>query len=234
MAKGKKNDATGKELESIEHALSSSEAFIEKNQKKLLIGLAIVLVAVLGYLLYMNYYLAPREKQANEIIAVGQKYYAQEKYAIVLNGDSLDFEGLVPMVKKFSMTTSGNLAAAYVGFAYYKQGEYDNAIKYLDKVSTKDEVLAYTVLGTIGDAYVQKGEVEKGIEYFLEASKTSNSMVAVTYLQKAGKAYESLAQYDKALKMYESIKAEYSNQLPGFAPIDDIDKYIEKASTLTK
>ncbi len=232
MAKNKKNETSEKELETIENVLSSSEAFIEKNQNKLLIGLGIIVVLVLGYLLYTNYYIAPKEKQAAEIISVGQKYFAQGKYEIVLTGDSVEFDGLVELTKKYGMTSSGNLAAAYAGLSYYKLGEYDNAIKFLDKTSIKDEVLAYTVFGTIGDAYVQKGETQKGIEYFLKASETNNPMVAPTYLLKAGKAYESLGRYDKALEMYELIKDQYTNQLTGFSPIEDIDKYIEKATSL--
>ncbi|HOH74672.1 MAG: tetratricopeptide repeat protein [Paludibacteraceae bacterium] len=232
MAKNKKNDATEKELEAIEHVLSSSEAFIEKHQNKLLIGLGVVVVIVLSYLAYSTYYVAPKEKQAAEIVAVGQKYFAQGNYEAVLHGDSVEFDGLIALTDKYSMTTSGNIGAAYVGLAYYKLGEYDNAIKYLNKTSIKDDVLAYTTLGTIGDAYVQKGETQKGIEYFLKAAKTDNAMVGATYLLKAGKAYESLAKYDKAIEVYQLIKTQYASQLPGFAPIEDIDKYIEKASSL--
>lgn len=234
MAKSKKPETTINELESIETVLTSSEAFIEKNQKKLLVGLGAIVLIVLSYLLYSNYYAAPREQKAAEMIAVGQTYFAQGNYETALNGDSVEFDGMLYIASKYAMTKSGNLASVYAGLCYYKLGDYDNAIKFLDKANLKDEVIAFTAMGTIGDAYVQKGDLQRGIEYFLKAAKTNNPMVAPTYLLKAGKAYEQLERYDKAVEMYERIKADYTNKLNGFSPIDDIDKYIQRANTFKK
>ena len=54
MANSKKVGETEKDLGAIENVLSTSERFVEKNQKALLIGLAVVVAVVLGYLLFQS------------------------------------------------------------------------------------------------------------------------------------------------------------------------------------
>ncbi len=231
MANSKKVGETEKDLGAIENVLSTSERFVEKNQKALLIGLAVVVAVVLGYLLFQSYYVAPREKAAEEMMSVGQRYFMQEKYKVALNGDSVEFDGFLSIIDNYKMTESANLAAAYAGICYYRLGKYDNAIKYLNQFSGDDKLVSFSVLGTIGDCYVQKGQIEKGIEYFLKAGSAESPLIAPLYLMKAGKAYESLSKYDKAIEMYKQIKEKYTNQISGFSTVEEIDKYIERAKS---
>ena len=51
-------------------------------------------------------------------------------------------------------------------------------------------------------------------------------MISPIYLKKAGIAYESLKEYDKAVKAYETIKDKYASSMEA----SDIEKYIERAS----
>lgn len=218
------------ELKAIEGALSSSEAFIEKNQKTLIIVLCSIIVIIGAWLLFQNLYLTPNEEAAEKEMALGQQYFAAQQYELALNGDSVDFSGFVALNDDYSLTKSGKLAGAYAGLIYYKLGEYDKAIEYLSDYSGSDDVLNYTVQGTIGDCYVQKGEAEKAIKYFSKAAESDNILVSPVYMVKAGLVYESLGQYDKAIELYEEVKSNFTSKQKGIPEVDDIDKYIIAAT----
>lgn len=63
-AKKTKGTKAEKNLENIGEALSSSEQFLEKNQKAVLTALLIVVVIVGAFLAYHYLYKLPREEKA--------------------------------------------------------------------------------------------------------------------------------------------------------------------------
>lgn len=230
MAKKENFQEQEQNLENFQNALSSTESFIEKNQKLLSIILGVIIVVIAAWLLIQNLYIEPREQEAAEMLSKGQELFAAENYEVALNGDSVDFDGLLYINENYGLTKSGKLAAAYIGLSYYKLGDYDSAIEYLKDYSGKDAVLKYTVAGTIGDCYVQKGDAKSAINYFLDAAKADNMLIQPVYKVKAALAYESLGEYDKALKLYNEVKADASASQRGIPEVDDIDKYITSAT----
>lgn len=228
--KKKTNVENPQELENFENAVLTSEAFIEKYQKQLMIAFVVVIALLAGWLMYRNLVQIPANQEAEALMVEGQLYFAGNQYQVAVDGDSINYIGFVAIADEYSSTPSGNLANAYAGISYYKLGDYDNAIAYLSKYNGGDEIIDYSVMGTIGDSYVQKGEVEASLSYFEKAAKSDNVMVATTYLLKLARAYEALNQNDKALATYQTIKSEYKGVLPGIADVDDVDKFIQALS----
>ena len=66
--------------------LNKSEAFIEKNWKKLAAVLGAVVVVVAGFYIY-KHILAGKEVDAQKAIASAQTAFAQQQYDQALNGD---------------------------------------------------------------------------------------------------------------------------------------------------
>ena len=227
MAASKKKVETPQELENFESAVLTSEAFIEKNQKGLLIALVAILVVVTGWLMFRNMYQLPLNAEADALMEKSQVHFEQMQYELALNGDSIESVGFVAIADEYSSTPAGNLANAYAGLAYYKVGDFDAAIEYLSKFGGADDAVAFSVVGTIGDCYVQKGETEKALSYFKQASKSGNVMVAATYALKLARAYVALDNQAEALAIYQSIKDNYKGVLPGMTDVDDVDKFIE-------
>lgn len=230
----KKTQEQDQELKAIEGALTSSEAFFEKNQKPLVITLVIIILIAAVWLLVKNLYIDPRETEAENYMSIGQKYFAQGNYQTALDGDSIEFPGFIALGEEYSLTKSANLAKVYSGLAFFKLGEYENAKDYLEQVSLSDEVLKYTVQGTIGDCYVQLGDSVAAIKYFINAAKSKNILVRPVYLVKAGLCYEAAGNYAKALEMYETVKNGKLASQSGIPEVDNIDKYIARASANVK
>jgi tetratricopeptide (TPR) repeat protein len=224
----KKETKKHDELENVEHVLTTSEAFIEKYQKQILFAVGAVVLIVLIALSFRNFYLEPREIAAENHMYKAQSYFATDSFRIALEGDDNEVIGFKEIASEYSITSSGNLATAYAGICYYKLGQYDNAVKFLSQYDGDDTYFKASVIGLIGDSYVELGETSKAISYFDKAVKLENEIITPIYLKKAGLVYESLNQPEKAEKKYIAIKEKY----PKSQEASDIDKYNSTSSKI--
>ena len=211
------------ELENVESVLSTSEAFIEKYQKQIIFAVATIVLVVLAIIAFRNFYIQPRETEAENQMSKAQAFFAVDSFKVALEGNK-DFTGFKDIASDYSITRSGTLAAAYAGICYYKLGQYEIAIKYLSQYEGKDNYFSTSVIGLIGDAYVEMGESSKALDYFEKAADRKNEILSPVYLKKAGVVYESLNKPEKALKAYNQIKDDYSKS----AEAADIEKYIAR------
>ncbi|MFN8135108.1 MAG: tetratricopeptide repeat protein [Bacteroidales bacterium] len=69
------------------------------------------------------------------------------------------------------MTKSANTAKYYAGIFYLKQGKYEDALTYLKKFDSDDEFVGPMATGSMGDAYLELGQKDKAIEYYVKASE---------------------------------------------------------------
>ena len=86
-------------------------------------------------------------------------------------------------------------------------------------------------IGATGDAYVELGDLDKGISKYIEAADyAKNSFNTPLFLMKAGELYELNGKYAEALKLYERIETSILRVLKGSA----IEKYIARVKLLIK
>ncbi|RLD56041.1 MAG: tetratricopeptide repeat protein, partial [Bacteroidetes bacterium] len=221
----KKKDNTEERIVAVEEALSSSEQFIEKNQKILTYIVGGVIVIILAFFGYNKYVMAPQEKAAEIAIFNAQYYFDQDSLDLALNGDGVN-AGFLEIIDDFGSTKGGNLAKYYAGICYFNLGEYEDAIDYLKKFSAEDQVVSSMALGAIGDSYMQLGDASKAVDFYLKAArKNVNDFVTPTFLVKAGWTYEVMGNWQNALDTYESIKKDF----PKTKEAREIDKYIARA-----
>ncbi|UCH14344.1 MAG: tetratricopeptide repeat protein [Bacteroidales bacterium] len=220
MAKKKKPSDHG--LENVENVLSKTERYIEENQKSLTIIVIVIAVIIGGYLGYKKLFLAPTELEAQSEMYVAEKYFEADSFRLALEGDG-SYLGFIDIIDEYGITKCANLAKYYAGVCHLKLGEYEDAIEYLKKFDSDDVLVASIALGAIGDAYVELGELEEGVEFYLKAAeRKKNDFTSAVFLKKAGLVYEELGDYKKALELYEKIE----NQFPKSEESRDIEKYI--------
>ena len=211
----------------LDQAMSSSEAFIIKYKNKFLAGIAAIVIVVGGVLGYQNFISEPNEKKASEALFKGEQYFMADNYEYALNGDSLGYEGFLKVADEFGGTDAGKLANAYAGICYAQLGQYENAVKYLDKFSAEDQLVSPALMGTMGNCYIQLGQLDKGAATLMKAADKANShALSPVYLIQAGQVYEKLGKKSEALKAYQTVKDKYFNSYQSM----EIDKYIERAS----
>lgn len=229
MANKSVKENEGATVEAIEAGLSKTELFLEKNYKVLLIVLGCIFAVAIAWLAFQYLYLAPKNEEAQEKLAVAQQYIAQQQYQVALEGDSVEFDGLVDLIDNYGITKSGKLAKAYAGLVCYRLQRYDEAVEYLKSISLDDDALKYTCPGTVGDCYVQLGQAEESIRYFKKAAEADNDLVAAVYKFKLARVYEDLERNDEALAVYQDLKDHYVGKAR-MTDLDEIDKYIERLS----
>ena len=220
----KKEEKQHNELENVQHALTSTEAFIEKYQKQILIAVGSIILVVLLVMSFKNFYLDKREIAAQNEISKSQAAFAADSFRIALEGKGVESLGFKEIASEYGITSTGKLASAYAGICYFKLGQYEEAVKYLSKYSGSDNYFSVSVIGLIGDCYVNLNDNSKAIGYFEKAAGKDNAVLSPVYLKKAGLIYESQNEAEKAEKVYTQIKEKY----PKSAEASDIDKYIAR------
>ena len=211
----------------LDQAMSSSEAFIIKYKNKFLAGIAAIVIVVGGVLGYQHFISEPNEKKASEALFKGEQYFMADNYELALNGDSLGYEGFVKVANEFGGTDAGKLANAYAGICYAQLGQYENAVKFLDKFSADDQLVTPALMATMGNCYAQLGQLDKAAATLVKAAdKASSHALSPIYLIQAGQIYEKLGKNSEAISAYKTVKEKYFNSYQAM----EIDKYIERAS----
>jgi tetratricopeptide (TPR) repeat protein len=209
MAKKKKNNQEDEILVDVTAPLSKAEKFFEEN-KNVILGAVIGIVVIAGSIVgYNKFILEPKEKSAQYELYLAQNLLDIEDFNGALNGDG-EGMGLLEIVREYKGTKSGNLANYYIGVSYLNLGDYKEAIRYLDKFSTKDEILSVISTGAIGDAFMELNQPKEALEYYEKAArKSNNSFVVPIYLDRAGQTAMMLGDNKKALQHYKRLVKDF-------------------------
>ena len=226
MAK-RKNKAQDETLVDFVEKTEHAQDFYAKNHDLILYGLLGLVILIGGIFAYNNFYKKPKSDAAIQEIAQAQRMFEKDSFALALGnpgGGSLGFEEIA---KEYSGTPVGNLANYYAGVSYLQLGQFDAAISYLEDFSPAGTVLPITYYGVLGDAYSEKGDMDKAISLYKKAiNKGNNEFLEAYYMKKLGLLYEHQNKLAEAKTMFESLRSKYPTSPAG----QDIDKYISRVS----
>lgn len=228
--KTQKTDAAEKIVNRLDKGASRFENFIEKYKKQLayvIVGLVVLVLVGYGY---HNWVSKPSQAEATSELAFAQQAYEMDSLRLALEGNPAN-PGLVKIADRYSSTKAGNVAKYLAGAAYYRLGQYEKAISYLEKYNGGDELTPAEALGLIGDSYAQMERPEEALKYYEKAAaKCDNSFTAPFYLMKAGNTAIYLKKYSVAEKHFRTIKDKY----PESAQAASVGKYLEFATGAAK
>jgi tetratricopeptide (TPR) repeat protein len=221
----KKTTRAEENIQAVEEALGKSEQFIEDNQKPILIVVGVIVLVILAYFGFQKFYLAPKEKSAQEQIFMAEYYFEIDSLDLALLGDGIN-SGFLDIIDNYKFTKTANLAHYYTGTIYKEKGDFQTAIDFLEGFDGDDEIIAPMALGSIGDCYMELDNADAAINYYLKAANASdNEFTSPIFLMKAGWTYEVLEEYSDAVKVYKQIKEEF----PKSNEAREMDKYIARA-----
>lgn len=224
----KKQTTPQDELDKVNEVLSSSEQFIENNQKNIFLALGIVILCAAAWISLKHFYFEPRETKAYAEMFKGEFLLETDSFSVALNGNGADYIGFADIVENYSHTDAANLAAAYAGICEYNLGNYESAVNYFKKFKADDKFVSPNVLGMIGNCYANMDRMADAVASFEKAAKKAdNQLLSPYYLQKAATIAEAQGDYNKALSLYRQIKKDYAASTVA----RDIDKYIERAQS---
>lgn len=216
--------------------LTTSEAFITKNKKPIIIISTAIVAILVGVFCYKYFIGQPREEKASTALAMATQYFDQEIFDKALNGDGSTTTGFVRIASDYSGTNAANLANLYAGLCFANLNKWDKAVEYLDNYSPSDDALVSpAALAALGNAYAHVNQLDKAVTYLKKAAKKAdaeghngvNNSLSPVFMLQAAEIMESQGKTDEALEMYKDIKEKYvASQL---VQSQEIDKYIERA-----
>jgi len=227
MSKKKNVKQGDKNLEGIEQALTRSEQFIEDNQKTLtyiLGGLIVVLLVVIGG---NRYYLKPLNEEAAADMYYAERFFEIDSFNLALNGYGT-YPGFLNVMDDYGMSKAAKISKYYAGICFHQLGDHETAIEYLNKFKTKDLLVGAAKYSTLGDAYVELGQLDQAVSaYKTGIDKFENTFSTPIMLKKLGIVYEGLGELDQALETYRAIESNYPTSPEG----NEIKKYIGRVES---
>lgn len=233
------NQNSAQELD-INVALTKSEKFINQYKKQLIIGFVAIIAIALAWF-GGHKWMTTRENAAQTQLALGEQFFAQEKWDQALNGDSVktkdSFKGFLKIADEYGFTNGANIAHLQAGICYYHKGEYKKAIEQLEKFSPKsDGTISANGIAALADCYACDNQLDKAISKFKDAAKKAdNPGLSPVYLMKAAGILEKQGKKADANKLYTDIKNNYpefqlcaTQAQEGVVSGPEIDKYIER------
>ena len=216
MAKEFKNE----NAEAVVEAVSKTEKFFNENGKLLAGICAGVVVACAAVFCWVKFVHQPKVAEAQGQMAYAEQTFRAGDYQTALNGDGNTL-GFAQIIDEYG-SKAGASVYFYAGVCELQNGNWEQAIKYLQGYNGKDAILAARAQACIGDAYVGLENYSKALSCFESAAAAADNMYAATYLLKAGAVAEKLGDDAKALSFYKKIREAYPQSMEGY----DVDKYI--------
>lgn len=193
------------------------------------IVLSLILIVILGFYAYKQFFLDPKEKQASEAMFRAEDYYRIDSIRLALNGDAVN-AGFLKIISRYKGTKAADLAAFYAGSCYLKLGDFSNAVKYLKDYKTSAVQVQAKAYGLLGDAYSELNKKDEAIEQYKKAGTyfEQDEIISPEYLFRAGYLYESMGKNQDAIAMYQLIKTKYPSSQRGF----EIDRYLARLGVI--
>lgn len=226
MAQRKKSNKKQDDvLIDITEVTGQAEDLFEKYQKEILIGVVALVVIVGGWLAYSNLISKPKQKEAVEQMAQAQWQFERDSFSLALANPGGGFPGFADIVKKYSGTDAGNAALYYAGICCLNMGQFDAAISYLDDYSAKGSLMPTMKSGALGDAYAEKGDLDKALSLYKSAAGAEdNEVITPYYLKKVALLSEKQGKPEAAVEAWQKIKDNY----PTSPEARDAEKYIAR------
>lgn len=210
----------------ISESIGKAESYVHENKKSLTIIGGSIVALVIAYIGYTQLIVKPQEASAQEDMFIAEQYFGQDSLNLAIAGDGA-YPGFEEIVDNYGSAPSGNLARYYLGMSYLKKGEYEKAIEELKSYDAEDNIVGALALGGIAGAYAEMGNKDEALSYYKKAADwDENVFTKPLFLFKQALLLEQMSQHEKAVALYEKIKADY----PFSTEARDIEKYIGRAT----
>lgn len=218
-----------KDWNKVDEVVIRSENFIMYYSKQILIAVGIVILLIAAYWAYKQFYVEPKNKEAQAALFKGELYFQNGMDSLALFGDGNAYIGFESVINEYGSTKSADLAKAYAGLSYARMGKYDQALNYLKDFKGGDLMITPAVKGAIGDCLINTGKPEEAVSYFEGAASDANDiLLSPVFYKKAAIVYRSQKNYDKVIELFTKIKNNYTTSPEAL----DAAKYIEEATIL--
>lgn len=197
------NQQENNAIENINTHLTSAGERVANNKKIIYWCVGIVLVAAV---FVGSYFWIYRNPGLNKSWADFNKVEQ-----LAMGNDTIRAREYAKVADNYGRFDAGNVAALAAGEAYYNIGKYQEAVKYLDKFDTTDDVLAAQAKMLLGDSYVNLKKYDDALSAYHACVRTAagNPQIVPVALWKEANVYDAQKNWQKALDCYVQIRDEF-------------------------
>lgn len=147
-------------------------------------------------------------------IEAGNKAIAEIDTLLITQGgnlaDSTVVEGYMNVANEYGYD-AGNRAAYMAAAGLYRQGKYEEALKYIKKFSSSDALTEAFADGIKGDCYVNLDKYDDAVKAFSSAIKAADANPILTpyFMSKKAVVLAEQGKHDEAAKLYAEIDQKY-------------------------
>lgn len=210
-------------FQELDQEALQTERFIEKHSKLLATIFGVLILGVVGFFLYQQFVVAPKNNEATIAYLAAQKNLEQGKDAEALGGKSVANPGFLGTFNNFSGTDAGKLSAYNAGLLKFKEGKFQEAYDLLDKFSSGNGILMAMKYGAMADCQANLNKADDALSLLDKAVKASDDDYTTYYFtKKAGVLALALKKKEEAKKYFSSIEEKFEDYDNGMS-----DSYIE-------
>lgn len=210
-------------FQELDQEALQTERFIEKHAKLLATIFGVLILGVVGFFLYQQFVVAPKNNEATIAYLAAQKNLEQGKDAEALGGKSVANPGFLGTFNNFSGTDAGKLSAYNAGLLKFKEGKFQEAYDLLDKFSSGNGILMAMKYGAMADCQANLNKADDALSLLDKAVKASDDDYTTYYFtKKAGVLALALKKKEEAKKYFSSIEEKFQDYDNGMS-----DSYIE-------
>lgn len=210
-------------FQELDQEALQTERFIEKHSKLLATIFGVLILGVVGFFLYQQFVVAPKNNEATIAYLAAQKNLEQGKDAEALGGKSVANPGFLGTFNNFSGTDAGKLSAYNAGLLKFKEGKFQEAYDLLDKFSSGNGILMAMKYGAMADCQANLNKADEALSLLDKAVKASDDdYTTYHFTKKAGVLALALKKKEEAKKYFASIEEKFQDYDNGMS-----DSYIE-------
>lgn len=213
-------------LDELNDSLTTMTNKVQDN-RKIIITCSLVVVAIAVIVLaYVYFFRNPGMQKHNDSIGSADLQLA-------LANDSVALKQYMDIADNGSYEPA-NRAALESAILLYKDGKYEEALKYVEKYSTRDEIIGAGAYSLKGDCLVNLDRLDQAVDAYKKAISISDSNPAYTpyFIMKLARVYREQGKYADEAKQLEEIQKEYP--FYGQQHNIDIDKLVDRARLQAK
>ncbi len=213
-------------------AYADATSLYYNNKKYINYALTALVVVIIAVVIYVNNRNANNEKATAELAKVFGIYDAASndirQYTVAIQGQpEQGIMGLQSIVDNYGSTEAGQTARFYLANAYFNLGQFDNALKNYEDVSSNSTLIQASAVAGAGACYEARKEYDKAAVQFEKAASLGSATAhEAEYLFMAGKCYGLAGDKTKALTLLKQVKKEY----PASTFAREVDRYISQFS----
>ncbi|MFZ4592108.1 MAG: tetratricopeptide repeat protein [Ignavibacteria bacterium] len=209
MSKHVKSSKHGTEEKMMFWYYKGTEYF-EKNKNRVYTILTVFVIIIAVIFIYFRNQSQKSETAALELAKVKQ-IYAADMYQMAITGDSLGMsKGLVYIVNEYGSTESGQTAKLMLANSYFNLRDFENANKYYNDYSGKNEMFKAAAFAGLGAVCETKGDWVNAAKYFEKAAKVSKNVTNNDeYMFYAIRSYFNANDKDNLKKSVKAFKTDF-------------------------